>query len=63
MHAAGNRKEREFWSQQLDSTSMEEAKLLPQGFQWIDTEEPDEASEQRPAQVAGLINRFTLWDV
>ena len=62
MSAARNRKEREFWSRQLDSTSIEEAKSLPKGFHWIDTEEPADVPKQRPAD-AGSTDRFTLWDI
>jgi len=62
MSAARNRKEREFWSRHLDSTSTEEAKSLPKGCHWIDTDEPGDAPTKRPAE-AGSTNRFTMWDV
>jgi hypothetical protein len=62
MSVAHNREEREFWSRQLDTTSIEEAKALPKGFHWIDAEEPRDVPRQRSAE-AGSGNRFTLWDV
>jgi hypothetical protein len=62
MYAVRNRKEREFWSRQLDSTSIEEVKSLPRAFNWIDAEETGDVPKGRPAE-AGSINRFTMWDV
>lgn len=63
MYAARNRKEREFWSRQLDSTSTDEVQALHKRFQWIDADEPGDLPKQRPADPNESANRFTMWDV
>jgi hypothetical protein len=63
MSAARNRKERKFWSRQLDSTSSEEMQALPKKFEWIDADEPGNFLKQRPAEKSESANRFTMWDV
>jgi hypothetical protein len=62
MYAVRNRKQRAFWSRQLDSTSIEETKSLSRGIHWIEAEETGDVPKQRPAK-AGSSNRFTMWDV
>jgi hypothetical protein len=62
MLAARIQGEREFWSHQLDSTSIEEAKTFPGRLRWIDAEEPGDAPRQQSADPPSG-DRFTLWDV
>lgn len=60
MFAAQIRKECEFWSRQLDITSIEERKALPDALRWIDDDQP---REPLPRSADPLTDRFTLWDV
>jgi hypothetical protein len=63
MSAARNRKEREFWSRQLDTTSSEEVQALPKRFQWIDADEPGDLPKQRPAEPSEWTSCRSMWDV
>ncbi len=60
MSAAKIRKEREFWSRQLDTTSIEERRALPDALRWIDADQP---KEPLPRPTDPPTDRFTLWDV
>lgn len=52
------RKESEFWSRQLDATSIEEKRAVPYSHLWSDSEREARAKESDRAA-----DHFTLWDV
>jgi len=52
------RKESEFWSRQLDSTSIEEKRAVSFSLFWRDGER-----EARPKESDRVTDHFTLWDV
>jgi hypothetical protein len=52
------RKEGEFWSRQLDATSVEEKRATPVALLWVNDER-----EPPPPEANRATTRFTLWDV
>ena len=61
MSAAQASRERNFWSRQLDTTSIEERKPIPDVLHWVDADHPEPSSQEQDGPSPN--KRFTLWDI